>query len=171
MRRGISRAERRASRKQISQTAPGIFQLIRLFNRFELIFSLLALGLSVALLFIGTYVYFDSSIQQQSDASEAATTGLTEFYDSILRFYGINTTDFTMLFPVMGDNSLSAQNKHRKFLPTCLFQLEQVSMRPNFSTHKRCKQNCSKISSSDTCWNSFGRFCLLNSPQPFHNNS
>ena len=90
-----ARVARKASRKAITEnTTTGIIAWIRTYNRLQLIFALGSLAFSIALLFIGTYVYFDASIMGPS-AIERSTV-----YDTILSLYGISEADFSMLFPV-----------------------------------------------------------------------
>lgn len=90
-----ARLQRKASRKAITQSATtGLIALIRHYNRALLVLTLSSLALSILLLFIGTYVYFDASI-----VGDATLQARTPTYDAIMRAYGINETDFAVLFP------------------------------------------------------------------------
>lgn len=119
-----SQQQRKASRKAISQNASGIFGLIRLLNRFQLLFTLFALALSVILLFIGTYVYFDSNQINANNVSQ-----LNPIYEHILTFYGINETDFTMLYPQSRNSNMNETQ-----LRYCKYTIWIITLSPHLGT-------------------------------------
>ena len=106
-----------------------IIAYIRHYNRVLLGLICASLISSILLLFIGTYVYFDASIV--GDAAIIATiikstgVGRTSTYDAILRLYGINETDFSVLYPahssILAINSDSNHSTMNLKLTNCKY--------------------------------------------------
>lgn len=95
MRHNQSRVARKASRRALLRSTPtGVIAWIRTYNRLQLGLALASLALSVLLLFTGTYVTFEASLQvgPRSEAQRPLT-------DTLLALYGITEADFGMLYP------------------------------------------------------------------------
>ena len=96
MRQYQARASRKATRIAIERTtSTGLIGTIRHYNRFALYITLAALIASIVLLFIGTFVYFNASIEP-NDGTQSSSM----IIDKILYIYGINEADFRALLPM-----------------------------------------------------------------------
>ncbi|XP_027195070.2 uncharacterized protein LOC113789700 [Dermatophagoides pteronyssinus] len=117
---GHTNVQRKSSRSIMidnNENSFGILSFFRLYSKFMLGFSLFSLCLSIVLLFIGTYAYYEAHMMGTTSSSSSLPSTLTitttsninktnesninlQFYRSIMNFYGINETDLSMLYQI-----------------------------------------------------------------------
>lgn len=94
-----TKAQRKASRRAIDKNLSGIFAIFRFYTKFQLTFALFSLFLSIILLFIGTFAYYEANIIHGPKEKQIW------FYESILNLYGINETEIKIL-PLINNQPL-----------------------------------------------------------------
>ncbi|KAH9511943.1 uncharacterized protein LOC124498822 [Dermatophagoides farinae] len=110
---GQTNARIKSSRSMIdNENSTGILSIFRYYSKFMLGFSLFSLSMSIVLLFIGTYAYYEAHMIGTTTTTTTTTTSTTtsnidtnnesninlQFYRSIMNFYGINEINLSMLY-------------------------------------------------------------------------